>query len=311
MLALRGPRVLVEPRGLHPSDVLNHLAVALCAVTAWPICVSCVCRYGAMPGWWRTVEQLVPEHGPTSTEGSRRLLRPAHAEKSATAAVAVRGRPGMGSPPRGRPRRSERNGRCSSGESGPILLGGVARRVENRLCCGTTAGHGLRDPLPLHRVHKACGIAHQKDPPPGGRGPDDPHLEPAAETAWRAAIEGAGLIEEASAGHAGARGNRAAPGPHGRLPGTVSPRPDTEPDVGNAPLPREDPAVTGEGSPRRRLPQDDGREIDHLWQVRAHGKTPQNRVGIDETHSRRNLARGPVGADHEVGVQRLNTVLSL
>ena len=66
----------------------------------------------------------------------------------------------------------------------------------------------------------------------------------------------------------------------------------------------EDPPVSGKGVPRRRLPQDDGREIDHLWQVRAHGKTPQDRLRIDQTGRRRHLARGTVGADHEVGMQR-------
>ena len=59
-----------------------------------------------------------------------------------------------------------------------------------------------------------------------------------------------------------------------------------------------------ESTQRRRFPQDDCREIDHLWQVRAHGKTPENRVRIDETCRHGNFARGAVRADHEVCDQR-------
>src|ERR1700723_2745119 len=127
---------------------------------------------------WRTIEELVPENGPAA---GKRVSAACCAEKPSDRCSS--------------PWASDKSGvdRCGdlmerevlSADSGPILLGGVTRRVENRLCCCTTAGHGLRDPLPLHGVHQARGITNQKDPPPGGRGPDDPHLEPTAESARR------------------------------------------------------------------------------------------------------------------------------
>ncbi len=96
-------------------------------------------------------------------------------------------------------------------------------------------------------------------------------------------------------------------GPHRAGTGlAVSPRPDAEPDVGAVLLSGKDPAVSGERMPGRRVPQHDGREIDHLRQVGAHGKTPQNPVRIHETRGRGDFARRPVGADHEVGVDRLS-----
>ena len=83
----------------------------------------------------------------------------------------------------------------------------------------------------------------------------------------------------------------------------VGPCPEAKPDVGTALLTGEDPSVSGKDLPWFLLPQDDGREIDDLWEVRADGESPQNHVGIDEPCRRGDFAGGTVGADHEVGVQ--------
>ena len=69
-------------------------------------------------------------------------------------------------------------------------------------------------------------------------------------------------------------------GPDGLCTGlTIRPGPDAEPDVGATLLSGKNPAVSRERPPGRRLPQDDGREIDHIRQVGAHGETPENQVG--------------------------------
>ncbi len=94
--------------------------------------------------------------------------------------------------------------------------------------------------------------------------------------------------------------------PHGMCTRfAIRPCPDAEPDVGAALLSGKDPAVAWERAPGRRLPQDDGREIDRLRQVGAHGKTPQNPVRVDQVRRRRDFARGAVRTDHEVGLQGL------
>ena len=56
------------------------------------------------------------------------------------------------------------------------------------------------------------------------------------------------------------------------------------------------------------LPQDDGREIDHLGQVGPHGEPAQHPVPIDETGRRRDATGGTVGPDDEVGVEFLSRV---
>src|ERR1700722_3816533 len=131
-----------------------------------------------MPIWWRTIEELVPEDSPAP---GKRVSEARCGENSSDGCSC--------------PRASDKSGvhgsgdlmirEVVSGESGAIPFGGVARLAEDGCRCRTAAGHGFRDPFPLHRGYPTCGLAHQKDPPPRGRGPDDPHFEPTAETARR------------------------------------------------------------------------------------------------------------------------------
>src|ERR1700722_2202502 len=86
---------------------------------------------------------------------------------------------------------------------------------------------------------------------------------------------------------------------------TVGPCPSAEPHVCTTLLSGKDPSVPGKGMPRTLLPQDDGREIHHLWEIRADGESPQDEIRIDEAGRRGDFARGAVGTDHEVGSQRL------
>ena len=131
-----------------------------------------------MPIGWCAIEEFVPEHGPAA---GKRVSAAGRGEKPSDRCSCPWASDKSGVHRGGDPVIRE----VFSGKSGPILLGGVARPAEDRLRCCTAAGHGLGDPLPLHRVHQTCSIAHQKDPPPRRRGPDDPHLEPTAEAAWR------------------------------------------------------------------------------------------------------------------------------
>ena len=64
----------------------------------------------------------------------------------------------------------------------PDIFGGVPV-AEDRLGGRATTAHGLGDPLALQRVDEAGGIADEKHPSRGRRGPDHAHLEPAAEAA--------------------------------------------------------------------------------------------------------------------------------
>jgi len=63
-----------------------------------------------------------------------------------------------------------------SGKTGPILLGGMARPAEDCVRCRTPAGHGLGDPLPLHRVDQTGCITDQKTVPFAGVVPTIPIL---------------------------------------------------------------------------------------------------------------------------------------
>ncbi len=135
-------------------------------------------RNRTMPVGWCTIEELVPEHRPTA---GQRIAGASRCQKASDCGSG----PGPSHQPGVYRSGDAMVGEVFDGESGSIAVGCVARSREDRLRSSTTTGHGLGDPLPLHRVHETRSVAHEKDPSPRWRGPDHPHFEPATEAAWR------------------------------------------------------------------------------------------------------------------------------
>ena len=76
---------------------------------------------------------------------------------------------------------------------------------------------------------------------------------------------------------------------------------ESEPDVRQAVLAREEPSVTGEAAPGPVVPQSDDRPLDVLGYVAAMGEPPQDRGVVDQPGGSRDATRGSIGADHDVG----------
>ena len=131
-----------------------------------------------MPIGWCTIEELVPKNSPAARKC---VNTPCGGEKPSDRCSC--------------PWASNESGvhrggdlmirQVFSGKTGPILLGGMARPAEDCVRCRTPAGHGLGDPLPLHRVDQTGCITDQKDRTLCRRRPDDPHFEPTAQAARR------------------------------------------------------------------------------------------------------------------------------
>ena len=156
-------------------------------------------------------------------------------------------------------------GEVLRGQGGAVALGGPARSMQHGLAGRTPAGHGLGDPLALQRVDQAGGVAHEQHPSRGRGGPDHAHLEPAPEarvTGLPDSDNGPVSVRSPSARQCSRKAGRArtAVAPAWRSERVPTPRPTLAQPVRAG----KDPPVAGERLPRCGLPQDDGREIDHL-----------------------------------------------
>ena len=94
--------------------------------------------------------------------------------------------------------------------------------------------------------------------------------------------------------------------PAGVGPGrAVGQHPDTQAEVGPAVGAGEQPAVAGEAPARLLVPQQDVGDGDGVGDVGAQGEAPQHPLGVDQAGGLGHPAGGPVGADHEIGGERL------
>src|SRR6185437_3373080 len=131
-----------------------------------------------MPVQRCAVEELVPEDCPTSRQG----IAPArHGQKTSDRCRR------SGSSHQSRVDRSSNSmiREVLNGKPPSISPCCVAGCTKDRLRGGATAAQCLGDPFPLHWVHESCCISDQEYVAHRRRCPDDPHLEPATETALR------------------------------------------------------------------------------------------------------------------------------
>ena len=248
---------------IHLSDDLNHVPVAPCAVMTRPIRVTALATDRCLIGGC-SIEKFVPENRPAS---GKRIAAACHGKKPGDR----RSGPGPSNESRVHHGSDRMIRKVFDGEPGSIAYSaawlGLPRIAVRR------AGHWS---WPGRYIPPASGSPDLRHHQPEGPGPSPAWSR---RSPFRASRQG-GVVADGEARLVEETKGMQVPEEIGQCPNgagaglAIRPGTDAEPNVGPALALQERPSHSRGTLGKGAAPQDDGGEMNQLWEVGPHGKTP-------------------------------------